>query len=82
MSARLGERLRGMLCGVGALFRVPYSGAAAESRPVLHGNMRRAIVVKTPDDLFSDTRNARSRRAGTRISRRWRCLCWELPPRC
>ena len=50
MSARLGERLRGM----GTLFRMPYSGAATESRPVLRGNMRRAIVVKTPDDMFSE----------------------------
>lgn len=54
MSARLGERLRGMLCGVGALFRAPYSGADAESRPVLRGNMRRAIVIKTPDDMFAE----------------------------
>ncbi len=54
MSARLGERLRGMLRGVGALFRVPYSGTTAESRPVLRGNMRRAIVVKTPDDMFAE----------------------------
>ena len=106
MSARLGERLRGMLCGVGALFRAPYSGADAESRPVLRGNMRRAIVIKTPDDMFAeavfilrddydpgiccvrrralprDTRSARSRRAGTRDFRRWRCLYWALPPRC
>ena len=54
MSARLGERLRGMLCSVGALFRAPYSGADAESRPVLRGNMRRAIVIKTPDDMFAE----------------------------
>ena len=54
MSARLGERLRGMLHSVGALFRMPYTGAAAESRPVLRGNMRRAIVVKTPDDMFAE----------------------------
>ena len=46
MSARLGERLRGMLCSVGALFRAPYSGADAESR--------RAIVIKTPDDMFAE----------------------------
>ena len=38
MSARLAARLRGMLCSVGALFRAPYSGADAESRPVLRGN--------------------------------------------
>ena len=102
MSARLGERLRGMLCSVGALFRAPYSGADAESRPVLRGNMRRAIVIKTPDDMFAeacsscatimipasaagnccvrrralprDTRSARSRRAGIRDFRRWRCF--------
>lgn len=54
MSARLGERLHGMLCSVGALFRAPYSGADAESRPVLRGNMRRAIVIKTPDDMFAE----------------------------
>ena len=90
MSARLGERLRGTLGSVGALFRAPYSGADAESRPVLRGNMRRAIVIKTPDDMFAeavfilrdDTRSARSRRAGTRDFRRWRCLYWALPPRC
>ena len=54
MSARLAARLRGMLCSVGALFRAPYSGADAESRPVLRGNMRRAIVIKTPDDMFAE----------------------------
>ena len=54
MSARLGERLRGMLRSVGSLFRMPYMGTAPESRPVLRGNMRRAIVVKTPDDMFSE----------------------------
>ena len=54
MSARLGERLRGMLCRVWSLFRAQYTGTAAESRPVLRGNMRRAIVVRTPDDMFAE----------------------------
>ena len=54
MSARLGERLRGMLHSVGTLFHMPYTGTVAESRPVLRGNMRRAIVVRTPDDMFSE----------------------------
>ena len=54
MSARLSEHLRGMLRSMGTLFRMPYSGAAAENRPVLRGNMRRAIVVKTPDDMIAE----------------------------
>ena len=69
MSARLAARLRGMLCSVGALFRAPYSGADAESRPVLRGNMRRAIVIKTPDDMFAEAVSGDERCRGTRAAR-------------